>query len=64
MKKYVLNDKDLDYLKAKLQTQDSFCDPYDPNSIMEHDVICEHDEGFLCECRRKWILDYIKSKKK
>jgi len=31
------------------------------DSIMTYKVLCDHDSGFLCEHRRKWILDYVTS---
>ena len=29
------------------------------DSIMGFMDLCDHDTGFLCECRLKWIIKYI-----
>jgi hypothetical protein len=28
-------------------------------SIMSHGEICEHDTGYMCECRIQHLLDFI-----
>ncbi|MGK0174061.1 MAG: hypothetical protein ACI9AT_000424 [Ulvibacter sp.] len=34
------------------------------NSIMHYGQLCDHDDGFLCEHRLEWILNYIQEKYK
>jgi hypothetical protein len=36
-------------------------EPYHQNSIMNYNVLCHHDDGFLCEHRLQFILNYIKN---
>lgn len=57
------SDKDLVYLSKKLNVATS----WDANnedklteSIMIYGNLCSHDDGFLCEHRLQWILDYVK----
>jgi hypothetical protein len=33
---------------------------YHKDSIMSYGKICEHDDGYLCEHRRKYIIDLFK----
>lgn len=49
----------LEILKVKLQTKVTSSEPFFENSIMTYEVICEHDDGHLCESRLKWIIDFI-----
>jgi len=46
-------------LEAKLAITED--EPCPPDSIMTCGVLCDHDHGFLCDHRRKWIFDYIAS---
>lgn len=32
------------------------------DSIMSYGVICNHNNGFLCEHRLRWILDFIENR--
>jgi hypothetical protein len=32
-----------------------------PNSIMVYGNLCDHDDGFLCECRLQYIIDFIET---
>jgi hypothetical protein len=34
---------------------------YHKDSIMDYNVICQHDEGVLCECRLEKLLQLIDS---
>jgi hypothetical protein len=37
----------------------------DPNgSIMQYGSFCDHDDGWLCECRLQVIADWIKENQK
>lgn len=46
-------------LNDKLQTADSYFEISPKQSIMTYGVICDHDDGFLCEHRRQWIIDFL-----
>jgi hypothetical protein len=47
-------------LEAKLHTNDDYTEQYPKDSIMGcNGNICECDDGFLCEHRRKWIIDFF-----
>ena len=35
---------------------------YNTKSIMAYGKICQHDDGYLCKCRRDWILKQIEKK--
>jgi hypothetical protein len=65
MKEYVLNEKDIEYLKEALEIPKTYVynkDNY-PNSIMLYDKVCNCDDGFLCEHRLEWLINFIESKK-
>ncbi len=50
-------------LKNILHTSGRYDTPYHKDSIMSYGKICEHDDGYLCEHRRKYIIDlFIKNK--
>lgn len=51
----------LQKLETKLSTSGSYSIPYNEDSIMKYDNICEHDDGYLCEHRRQWIIDFLKN---
>ena len=48
-------------LEQKLNTSSSYSIPYHEDSIMKYEKICNHDDGYLCEHRRQWIIDFIKA---
>jgi len=48
-------------LETKLNTSGSYSIPYHEDSIMTYGKICDHDDGYLCEHRREWILEFFKS---
>jgi len=48
-------------LENKLHTSGSYSVRYHPDSIMDYEKICNHDDGYLCEHRRQWIIDFIKT---
>lgn len=48
-------------LENKLNTSGSYSIPYHEDSIMTYGKICDHDDGYLCEHRREWILEFFKS---
>jgi len=48
-------------LKTKLSTSESDENPYHKDSIMTFNKICDHDNGFLCEHRRDWIIEFCRS---
>jgi hypothetical protein len=52
----------IDELEIMMTSPDTYeADANDfPNSIMFYGQICNHDDGFLCECRREFILNYIR----
>ena len=65
MKEYILNEKEIEYLKKALYTPKFWKDPNLPDeSIMISDetIVCHHDDGFLCEHRLEWLINYIESK--
>ena len=47
-------------LLKKLNSNATYSSYEDDDSIMLYDKICTCDDGFLCEHRLKWILDFIK----
>lgn len=53
-KEYIIKE-----LEIKLNTSDNYRIPYHEDSIMTYEKICDHDDGYLCEHRRKWIIDYL-----
>ena len=48
-------------LETKLNTSGSYSIQYHEDSIMTYGKICDHDDGYLCEHRREWILEFFKS---
>ena len=48
-------------LETKLNTSGSYSIPYHEDSIMTYGKICDHDDGYWCEHRREWILEFFKS---
>lgn len=32
---------------------------YHDDSILVYDKICDHDSGYFCECRKKWLLEFL-----
>ena len=50
-------------LITKLNTKIRY-DVDDPkDSIMHYEQLCNHDDGFLCECRLQYIIDWLKINK-
>lgn len=49
-------------LSKLLSVSTNYSTSFNPESIMEYNSICEHDDGYLCECRLKFILDWITEK--
>lgn len=35
-------------------------EPCDELSIMQYSVICEHDDGIMCECRLNYLINFSK----
>jgi len=50
----------IEQLQNILHTSGSFDTPYHEDSIMSYGKICNHDDGYLCEHRRRYIIDFIK----
>lgn len=46
-------------LMEKLNCSMSYSMKSQKNSIMHHDQFCNHDTGWLCECRLQYIVDYV-----
>lgn len=53
----VLKLKDL--IRAKFASPTSYMSPSNPNSVMEYGIICQHDVGFLCQCRLDYLIELI-----
>jgi len=49
-------------LENILHTSGNYDIPYHKDSIMSYGKICEHDDGYLCEHRRKYIIDLFKER--
>jgi len=47
-------------LENALFSDDNSSNEYPTNSIMAYGKICQHDDGHLCEHRKKWIIDFVK----
>lgn len=47
-------------LENTLHTSGRYDTPNHKDSIMSYGKICEHDDGYLCEHRRKYIIDLFK----
>jgi hypothetical protein len=54
---YEISDEQLENI---LHTSGNYDIPYHKDSIMFYGKICEHDDGYLCEHRRKYIIDLFK----
>ena len=64
MNEFVLNEKDIEYLKKALYSAKSYSEKNIPKeSIMTYESECSCDDGFLCEHRLEWLINYIESKK-
>jgi hypothetical protein len=50
----------IEQLQNILHTSGSFDTPYHEDSIMSYGKICNHDDGYLCEHMRRYIIDFIK----
>jgi hypothetical protein len=48
-------------LIEKLNLRNNYGEKAPVNSIMHFEQLCEHDNGFLCEHRLQYIIDYIKN---
>jgi len=46
-------------LEIKLNTSGNYKIPYHQDSIMVYEKICNHDDGYLCEHRRKYIINFV-----
>jgi hypothetical protein len=55
----VLSDEQL---KNILHTSGNYDIPYHKDSIMSYGKICEHDDGYLCEHRRQYIIGLFEKK--
>lgn len=33
-----------------------------PDSILTYNVVCNHDDGYLCEHRLEWLIEFLKEK--
>jgi hypothetical protein len=63
MKEYVLNENDIEFLKKSLYSSHYWKDPNLPEeSIMECYKVCNHDDGFFCEHRLEWLINFIENK--
>ena len=67
MKEYVLTEKDIEYLRKALYSPTTiYRDPNLPDeSIMIYNLfkgVCECDDGYLCEHRLEWLIEYIENK--
>jgi len=65
MKEYILTEKNIDYLKKALvcPTSQSVADKeHYPDSILLYKEVCTCDDGYLCEHRLEWLINYIESK--
>ena len=67
MTKDKINIKDLSpHLKKlvdKLNCTTSYLEDTPKDSIMHYSQLCNHDDGFLCECRLEYILNYLNQNK-
>jgi hypothetical protein len=68
MKEYVLNEKDIDFLKKALYAgRKSFTRSQSTllptgTSILKYKKVCDHDDGYFCEHRLEWLINYIENK--
>lgn len=65
MKEYILNEKEIEYLKKALECPTTYHNATKinyPNSILLYKEVCDCDDGFLCEHRLEWLINYIESK--
>lgn len=59
MKEYVLTENDIENIKKFLYTRNNYSSPVLKESIMEFEVVCDHNSGHFCEHRLKFIIEYI-----
>lgn len=52
----------VEQLENILHTSGNYDIPYHKDSIMSYGNICEHDDGYLCEHRRKYIIDLFEKR--
>lgn len=50
-------------LITKLNATKSYSVDNPKDSIMHYEQLCDHDDGFLCECRLQYIIDWLKINK-
>lgn len=65
MKEYIITEKDIKYLKKALESPTTYHNAKKinyPDSIMLYTEICKCDDGFLCEHRLEWLMNYIEKK--
>jgi len=64
MKEYIITEKDIEYLKKALESPWSLTNAKKnyPESLMLYTKICSCDDGYFCEHRLKWLIDYIENK--
>lgn len=61
-KVYVLREEDLQKIDRLLYSPTTYGGETPDDSIMNFDKFCNHDDGFMCECRRKKLLEFIEEK--
>jgi len=49
-------------LVVKLNTSSRWGQEDPKGSIMHYRELCEHDSGFMCECRLQHIIDFLKDR--
>lgn len=54
-----VNEKGMELLR-KLSTTTKLGQKDPKDSIMQFESLCDHDDGWLCECRLQVIADWIK----
>jgi hypothetical protein len=47
-------------LVEKLSARTTYEDKAHPRSVMDYKQICSHDDGWLCECRLQFIVNFLK----
>ena len=50
-------------LAKKLSVSGSYSVDYKKESIMDYEKVCSHDDGYLCEHRLQFIIDFINKNK-
>jgi len=58
----ITNDHPLYDLAKSLNVPTSYGEGDTKDSIMTYGVICNHNDGFLCEHRLLWILKFIENR--